>query len=47
LRNRVQDLTRAVGRLPRGKQVAVALIAVLVVLTWLAACAVLASIFAG
>ena len=47
MKNRVQDLARAMGRLPRGKQVAVGLMVALVVLTWLAACIVLASLFGG
>jgi hypothetical protein len=40
-------VARAVGKLPRGKQLAVAAMFALVVLTWLAACALLASILAG
>ncbi len=47
LRNRFQNLARAVRKLPRGKQVAVGVMAVLIVLTWLAACVVIVSLFAG
>ena len=45
--DRVRQFASAVGKLPRGKRVAVLSLIVLVVLTWLAACAVLASLFAG
>jgi hypothetical protein len=47
MKNRVQDLVRAVGNMARGKQVAVGFMVVLIVLTWLAVCAVLASLLAG
>lgn len=47
MKNRVQDLARAVGKLPRNKRLAVGVMVVLVVATWLAACIVLASLFAG
>ena len=47
LKNRVQDVARAVGKMPRSKRLAVVVMVVLVVLTWLAACIVLASLFAG
>jgi hypothetical protein len=42
---RLSDLRRAVARLSPRKKLAVTLLAVLVVLTWLAACAILASLF--
>ena len=47
LNNRVRDLARAVGKLPRKKRVAVVVMVAFVVLTWLAVCLVLASLFAG
>jgi len=47
LKSRVQDLARAVAKLPRWRQVAVGVMAVLVVLTWLAVCAIMASLFTG
>ncbi|MDD3828885.1 MAG: hypothetical protein PHY79_23200 [Anaerolineae bacterium] len=47
MKNRVQDVARAVGKMPRNKRLAVVVMVGLVVLTWLAACIVLASLFAG
>ncbi|HSJ54411.1 MAG TPA: hypothetical protein VLC52_11780 [Anaerolineae bacterium] len=47
MNNRVRDLARAVGKLPRKKRVAVVVMVAFVVLTWLAVCLVLASLFAG
>jgi len=47
LKNRVQDVARSVGKMPRNKRLAVVVMVGLVVVTWLAACIVLASLFAG
>ena len=47
LKNRVQDVARAVGKMPRNKRLAVVVMVGLVVFTWLAACIVLVSLFAG
>ena len=47
MKNRVRDLARAVGKMPRNKRLAIVVMIVLVVATWLAAFIVLASLFAG
>jgi flagellar basal body-associated protein FliL len=45
LGSRLSDLSKAVARFSPRKKLAVILLGVFVVLTWLAACAVLASLF--